>query len=257
MLSHSAEETTIALKKVMRDSGTIPKVIVTDNGGEFLGEFQELLNANNIFHIKTTSYSPWGNGIVERMNRSLREKIKQGFVRHGNKKGSLEWVKYLATYCDNINNSRSTKLNVTPNMLWSPGYNPPPHNYEPNWNVDEVADHSRLKVIRENYQNNRIHLAREQLTKQPANIFDKGDWVRIALEPFDQGESRKRRKNKMETKAAKNYFLPCELGLRHKLAQFLLSGHKNHRTLQMKYIATCIVPEIAPYTVSILIDDEI
>jgi hypothetical protein len=85
-------------------------------------------------------------------------------------------------------------------MLWSPGYNPPPHNYEPNWNVDEVADHSRLKVIRENYQNNRIHLAREQLTKQPANIFDKGDWVRIALEPFDQGESRKRRKNKMETK---------------------------------------------------------
>ena len=199
MLSHSAEERTTAIRKIMRDANTVPAVIVSDNGGEFKGEFAEFLRANNIYHITTTSYSPWGNGIVERMNKSLRDKIRQGFVRHG-RTGSLEWVKYLHDYCDNINNSRSTKFNVTPNQLWTPGYNPPRANAVPDWAMGElVEDTSALRTVRANFQTKRIELNHEQLQRRPPNVFNVGDLVRIANESLFS-HSRERRKTDMETK---------------------------------------------------------
>ena len=200
MLSHSSEETTIALEKIFRDSQTYPACIVTDNGGEFDGDFQRLLDRHNIYHIRTTSYSPFGNGIVERMNRTLREKIRQGFLRHGvGRTGSLEWVKHLQDYCDNINNSRSIKLNVTPNQLWSVGYNPRPANRIPEWAAEEIEDTSQLQHIKNHFELQRIHLAREQLAKRPPNIFNVGDLVRIASERYFN-EVRQRNKDGMEKK---------------------------------------------------------
>jgi IS30 family transposase len=198
MLAHSAEETVIALEKIFRDSQTYPACIVTDNGGEFDGVFKILLAAHNIHHIHTTSHSPFGNGIVERMNRTIREKIRQGFIRHG-ARGSLEWVEHLQDYCDNINNSRSIKLNVTPNQLWSPGYHPRPANRVPEWAEDDIEDTSRLHQIKNHYELQRIHLAREQLSRRPPNIFNVGDVVRIAAERYFN-EVRKRNKEDMTKK---------------------------------------------------------
>jgi hypothetical protein len=198
MLAHSAEETVIALEKIFRDSQTYPACIVTDNGGEFDGVFKTLLIGHGIHHIHTTSHSPYGNGIVERMNRTLREKIRQGFVRHG-ARGSLEWVKHLQDYCDNINNTRSIKLNVTPNQLWSPGYHPRPANRIPEWAEDDIEDTSKLHQIKNHYELQRIHLAREQLSKRVPNVFNVGDVVRIASERYFN-EVRKRNKEEMTKK---------------------------------------------------------
>ena len=48
----------------------------------------------------------------------------------------------------------------------------------------------------------------------------------------------------LESKSAKNYSLPCELGLRYPLLQSIMSGHKNHQTLQVTHIVPDIVPDI-------------
>ena len=66
----------------------------------------------------TTPYNPTYNGLVERMNRELRKKIRAGFIKDDN----LEWSKYLNDYCDNINSQRSSTTGYTPNQLWTPKY---------------------------------------------------------------------------------------------------------------------------------------
>lgn len=53
------------------------KVIRTDNGTEYLNkQFMELCKKNGIKHEKSTAYSPQQNGISERMNRTLTEKMR-------------------------------------------------------------------------------------------------------------------------------------------------------------------------------------
>ena len=44
--------------------------------------------------------------------------------------------------------------------------------------------------------------------------------------------------------SAKNDSLPCELGLRYPLLQSIMSGDRNHQTLQVTHIVLEIVSEI-------------
>ena len=53
------------------------KVLRTDNGGEFCEkEFKKFYKECGIARQKTTPYTPQQNGVVERMNRSLMEKVR-------------------------------------------------------------------------------------------------------------------------------------------------------------------------------------
>jgi hypothetical protein len=53
------------------------KVLRTDNGGEFWGnEFEEFCKKCSIARHKTTPYTPQHNGVAERMNRMLMEKVR-------------------------------------------------------------------------------------------------------------------------------------------------------------------------------------
>ena len=49
-----------------------------------------------------------------------------------------------------------------------------------------------------------------------------------------------------EAECAKNDSLPCELGLRYPLLQSIMSGHRNHQTLQVTNNTPDIVPDIIP-----------
>ena len=47
--------------------------LVTDRGQQFRSkEFQKYLRQNDIKLCKTTTYSPWANGEIERLNRCLK-----------------------------------------------------------------------------------------------------------------------------------------------------------------------------------------
>ena len=91
------------LQDICQSSQTYPRILQTDNGGEYANPtFERFCEENNINHIKTTPYNPISNGLAERMIKEIRKKIRNGFIKHNN----LEWVNYLQDYVDNINNQR-------------------------------------------------------------------------------------------------------------------------------------------------------
>lgn len=53
--------------------------VMTDNGPAYRsGEFNELLAAAGVRHVYTRPYSPWQNGKVERMNRTIAQEWQYG-----------------------------------------------------------------------------------------------------------------------------------------------------------------------------------
>lgn len=53
------------------------KTLRSDNGGEYINDnFDKFLLDNGIIHQKSTAYSPQQNGLAERMNRTLIEKVR-------------------------------------------------------------------------------------------------------------------------------------------------------------------------------------
>ena len=66
----------------------------------------------------------------------------------------------------------------------------------------------------------------------------------LLAEEEDDLDERSDTTESLESKSAKNDSLPCELGLRYPLLQSIMSGHRNHQTLQVTHIVSDIVPDI-------------
>ena len=69
-----------AMIKICNDSKTKPKTIQADNGPEFKGDFSDWTKENKIDLIKTLSYSPTSNGLIENFNKQLRKMIREGAI---------------------------------------------------------------------------------------------------------------------------------------------------------------------------------
>jgi transposase InsO family protein len=66
-----------------------PSIVQTDNGGEFSSSFDKLLLAEHITHMRSKPGHPQTNGAVERLNRTLSDKLEE---RYANKAASgLPW----------------------------------------------------------------------------------------------------------------------------------------------------------------------
>ena len=62
---------------VERETGKPLKCLGTDNGGEYISrEFREYRSKHGIRHEKTVPDTPQHNGVVERMNRTIMEKVR-------------------------------------------------------------------------------------------------------------------------------------------------------------------------------------
>ena len=93
-----------ALQEYIGDFGS-PKGIVLDNGGEF----REFCNQQQITLYYTTPYHPQGNGITERMHRTLKSILATLCKGH-----PLRWP-YLLRPCQSImNRAVHTSLGTTP-----------------------------------------------------------------------------------------------------------------------------------------------
>ena len=53
-----------------------PEKVLTDNGGEFQGEFRIYLAAKKIKQVNSAPYHPQTNGLVERMNQTIKSKLR-------------------------------------------------------------------------------------------------------------------------------------------------------------------------------------
>ena len=100
-------------------SGRKIKRLRTDNGLEFCNQqFDDFYKLNGIARHKTVSYTPQQNGLAERMNRTLIDKVRCLLIH--SKVSKTLWAEILMTTCYLVNRSPSSALNFKTSMeMWS------------------------------------------------------------------------------------------------------------------------------------------
>jgi transposase InsO family protein len=95
------------------------KVMRTYNGGELCGnEFKEFCKKCDIARQNTTPYTPQYNGVAERMNMTLLEKVR--CMLSGVGLGQEFWAEAVGTACYLVNKSPSSALDDnTPQEVWT------------------------------------------------------------------------------------------------------------------------------------------
>ena len=102
---------------VERQSGKKLKCIRTDNGGEYCGPFDIYCKQHGIAHEKTPPKTPQLNGLAERMNRTLIERVR--CMLSEAKLPKHFWGEALYTAVHVINLSSAVALNSeVPNKIW-------------------------------------------------------------------------------------------------------------------------------------------
>ena len=104
---------------VEKSTGKSIKCLRTDNGGEFTSkEFENYCKNEGIDRHKTTVYTPQQNGVAERMNRTLLERVRSML---SNAKLQQElWGEALFTSCYLVNRSPSTAIDCKiPEEVWT------------------------------------------------------------------------------------------------------------------------------------------
>lgn len=104
---------------VERQTGKLLKCLRSDNGGEYCSwEFKDYCSKHGIRHEKTVPYTPQHNGVAERMNCTILEKIRS--MLSSAKLPKCYWGEAMSTACYLINRSPTYALDCeTPEMVWS------------------------------------------------------------------------------------------------------------------------------------------
>lgn len=101
-------EVTQAMEKILK-SGNIPKNLHTDMGKEFFNtHFSKLMNSHKINHYST--YSTKKAAIVERFNRTLKNKMWKKFSFNG----SYKWLNLLPKLMHEYNNTVHRTIKMKP-----------------------------------------------------------------------------------------------------------------------------------------------
>ncbi|CAJ2678716.1 unnamed protein product [Trifolium pratense] len=116
---------------IENQTGSKLKLLRTDNGLEFVSEqFNEFCRKLGIKRHKTVAYTPQQNGLAERMNRTLLERVRCMLLGAGLPKSF--WGEAVNTAAYLINRCPSTGIDLkTPMEVWS----------------GKPADYSNLKIF--------------------------------------------------------------------------------------------------------------
>ena len=110
---HEALSKFIEWKKLVEtETGKKIKTLRTENGLEYCNkEFDDLCVSNGITRHKTYTYTPQQNGIAERMNKTILNKVRCMLVDSGLPKKF--WAEAANTACYLINRSLSSAIGFT------------------------------------------------------------------------------------------------------------------------------------------------
>jgi hypothetical protein len=110
LTSKSSAAVAAAMKKrVLPYLPRIPTRVLSDNGREFTaGEFRDLMAEFGINHGFTTPYKPSSNGLVERVNRTVLELLRNLSAKTGT------WTEDLPKVVTCYNNSYHAELKMSP-----------------------------------------------------------------------------------------------------------------------------------------------
>ena len=101
-----------------RESGQKLKVVRTDNGGEYRGQFEMYCKTQGIKLEYTVPKTPELNGLAERMNRTIMERVRS-MLSHAKLPKSY-WAEAMATAVYLINRSPSVPLKGdVPQRVWT------------------------------------------------------------------------------------------------------------------------------------------
>lgn len=91
----------------------------SDNGREYLGnEFQSFCKSKGIQMVLTVPYTPQQNGVSERINRNLMEKVRAMIHECGLSKEMRGEALYCANYLTNRSPTNGLVENKTPFEMW-------------------------------------------------------------------------------------------------------------------------------------------
>ena len=110
---------TIFHTMVERETGRKLKCLRSDNGGEYTShEFKDYCAKYDIIHEKTVPRTPQHNGVAERMNRTIMEKVR--CMLKMAKLSKEFWGEAVKTACYLINRAPCVPLEFeTPNGVWT------------------------------------------------------------------------------------------------------------------------------------------
>ena len=104
---------------VKNQTGQKLKCLRTDNGGEFKSEeFIKFCRERGMRREYTTPYSPEQNGIVERMNQTIQERVVSMLQHSGLSDGFWEEALLTAIHIINMSPSRPLGLKI-PQEIWT------------------------------------------------------------------------------------------------------------------------------------------
>lgn len=103
---------------VERETNKLLKCLRTDNGGEYCSNaFKDYCNKFGIKHEKIVPSTPQQNGVAERMNHTIMEKVRSMLSNSGLEK--YFWAKSIRTTCYLINQSPTIYLDGSiPEEVW-------------------------------------------------------------------------------------------------------------------------------------------
>ena len=120
----NANSTCLFLQSIQQIFGKI-RILTTDQGREFVNNvFQKMLTTLRIEHHQTTAYRPAGNGMVERLNRTLKTFMSSRVPKATHYSWPVELSKAVADYNQSIHETTGH----TPHRLLF-GYPYAEHNY--------------------------------------------------------------------------------------------------------------------------------
>lgn len=141
MKSKELKDVYPAYEKCMRVFGT-PKNLNTDlEPAVMSNKFQTMLREKNITHYANDPELKRNNAIVERMNRTVREKLAKYFYSRDTK----EWVDVIDDIVENINNSVNRNIKTTPDDIWENKSKPAMRKYR---YVSEIKVGDYVRVLK-------------------------------------------------------------------------------------------------------------
>ena len=113
MRAKGIEDVCTAFQEILKISGAVPKVILSDSDSSFTGhEFQKILLKHDIIHNTVIINDHHTLGIIDRFARTLKTILSKLFIKNKN----TNWIKYLDSVIERYNNTpHSGIVDIKPN----------------------------------------------------------------------------------------------------------------------------------------------
>ena len=107
-----AQEVASRLEEIIDSMKFVPRFFTSDKGGEFdiRNDFIKSILQNKFHMIVYYTTGQKKNSMVERFNRTLKERIERYFTEHSTK----NWIDILQNFSDNINKSINRTIGMRP-----------------------------------------------------------------------------------------------------------------------------------------------